>query len=330
MRFVVIGCGEAGSRRATAIESVEGAEVIVCADTVKDRADNLAARFGADSSTDWRGAIARPDVDAVVIATSNNLHATIAMAAAQAGKHILCERPIARNPSEAAQMVGTACEYKVRFKTGFSRRYNPAVLRAKSLVDEGRIGRILFVRGRTGRGGYSERPSAWMVDCELSGGGTLLDNGMDLIDLCRYFMGDIIEVMGRSSSMMLPIEPCEDNAFAIMSTSEGSTAIIHSSWTDWEGYLQMDISGTEGYIRLDYDNSTVALGLRPGEVGAGLEDVFDFSLEPDRSLAREVEELILAVKEGREPMGSGHDGQEALAIAHAIYRSSDTGAAVSV
>lgn len=330
MRFAIIGCGEAGSLRAAAIESVEGAEVIVCTDTLKERADNLAARFGADSSTDWRGSIARPDVDAVVIATSNNLHAAIALAAAQAGKHILCERPIARNPSEAAQMVGAAREYRVRFKTGFSRRYNPAVLKAKSLVDEGQIGRMLFVRGRTGRGGYRERPTAWMVDCELSGGGTLLDNGMDLIDLCRYFMGDIVEVMGRSSSMMLPIEPCEDNVFAIMATSEGRTAVIHSSWTDWEGYLQMEISGTEGYIRLDYDNSTVAIGLRPGEIGAGLEEVFDLSLEPDRSLAMEVEELILAVKEDREPMGSGHDGQEALAVAHAVYKSSDTGAVVSV
>lgn len=330
MKFAIIGCGEAGSRRAAAIDSVEGAEITVCVDAVRDRAESLAGQYGADSSTNWKPSIARTDVDAVVIATSNNLHATIALASAEVGKHILCERPLARSPSEAAQMIGAAQEYKVRLKTGFSRRYHPAVIKARSIVKEGRIGRILFIRGRTGRGGYTERPTDWMVDCELSGGGTLFDNGMDLIDLCRYFMGDFEQVTGRSAALMLPIEPCEDNAFAILTTPDARSAIIHSSWTDWIGYLSMDISGTEGYIRLDYDNATVTVGLRPGEIGAGLEDVFDLSLEPDRSLAMEIEDLIHAVDEDRKPVEAGLDGQEALVIAHAVYRSSDMGTVVKV
>ncbi|MEN6521447.1 MAG: Gfo/Idh/MocA family oxidoreductase [Armatimonadota bacterium] len=330
MRFAVIGCGEAGSRRAAAIDSVESAEVIVCVDMVRSRAENLARRFGADSSTDWRSSIVRADVDAVVIATSNNLHAAIALASAEAGKHILCERPLARNPSEGARMIGAAQEYKVRLRTGFSRRYHPAVIKTRNIINEGRIGRILFIRGRTSRGGYTERPADWMVDCELSGGGTLLDNGMDLIDLCRFFMGDFKQVTGRAAALMLPIEPCEDNAFAILTTSDNRSAIIHSSWTDCVGYLSMDLSGTEGYIKLDYDNATVTVGLKPGEVGAGLEEVFDLSLEPDRSLAMEVEDMVHAVAEGRRPMETGLDGQEALTIAHAVYRSSDTGTVVRV
>jgi len=329
-RFAVVGCGEAGSRRAAAISNVDGAQIAVCVDSIRDRADELAATYGTDSSTDWRASIIRSDVDAVVIAVSNNLHAPIATAAAESGKHILCERPIARNPSEGEQIVRAAREYDVRLKVGSSLRYHPVVAKAYELIKEGRIGKITFLRGRTGRGSYAAAPASWAVNGELSGGGTLLDNGTDLLDLCRYFMGDFRKVIGQASTLLWPIEPCEDNAFAILSTTDNRTAIIHASWTDWEGYLYLEISGADGYIKLDYDNSTLAIGSRPGIEGAGLEDVIDLSTQPGRSLETEVEELINAVNEHREPSGSGLDGLEALILAHAVYRSSEDGKAVRV
>jgi len=330
MRFAIIGCGEAGNRRAAAIALARGAEVAVCVDAVAERAEQLAAAHAARATTDWRTAIASDDVDAVVIATTNNTHAPIGIGAAEAGKHILCERPLARNPSEAEQMVAAARENNVRLKTGFSLRYNPVVVKAREIIDQGRIGRIVFLRGRTGRGSYAARPPDWVVDFELSGGGTLLDNGMDLLDLCRFVIGDFQWVQGYSATLVWPIEPCEDNAFAVLTTADGRAALIHSSWADWQGYLSLDISGTDGYIRLDLDNAVVTLGSRPGTAGAGLEEAMDLSREPDRSLSTEVEELVSAIAEGREPLGGGHDGLEALVLAHAIYRSSDEKAAIRV
>lgn len=330
MRFAVVGCGEAGTMRAAAIRAVDGAKLIVCVDTIEARAQLLAAIDNADFSTDWRAAIARDDVDAVIVATSNNLHAPVAVAAAEAGKHILCERPLARNPVEADQIVNAARQSGVQLETGFSRRHHPAVAKASELVRNGQIGRITFMRARSGRGSYAARATEWAIDPELSGGGTLLDNGTDLLDLCRYIMGDFCEVVGRVSTDMWPIEPSEDNAFAILTTGDGHSAVFHSSWTDWSDYLFMDIFGTEGYVRLNFDESTVTLGCRPGSAGETLGEVFDLSAEPDRSLEIEVKDLMMAVQENREPVVSGIDGLEELILVHAIYRSSAEGVVVKL
>ncbi len=330
MRFAIIGCGEAGSRRAAAIESVEGAQIVVCVDSVHDRADAFASRYGAEVSTDWRAAISRVDVDGVVIATANGTHAGIAIGAAEAGKHILCERPLARNVSEAEQMVAVAREHRVKLKTGLSARFHPVSLKARAIIDSGQLGKITFIRGRTGRGSYITRPAEWMVNCELAGGGTLIDNGCDLLDLLRYFMGEFRSAIGHTASLVYNIHPCEDNAFAILETSDGHAAIFHSSWTDWRDYMSLDISGSEGYVLLDYDNALVRVGYRPGLAGASLEETIDLSGETDRSFELDVEDLYASVRDDREPSPSGYDGLEALLLARAIYRSSEEGKVVRI
>lgn len=330
MRFAIIGCGEAGSLRAAAIDRVDGASVTICVDSVRERAINLALACDAEAGTDWKSAITRVDVDVVVIATSNNSHAQIAIDSAEAGKHILCERPLAITPTEASHIIGAAREHNVRLKTGFSLRYHPTVLKAHQLISSGRIGRAVVIRARTGRGSYASLPAEWMINTEYSGGGTLMDNGCDLLDLCRYFMGDFRSVQGHTATLVWPIEPAEDNAFAILTTNDGRTASIHSSWADWQGYLSMDISGTDGYIRLDYDNGTVYLGFRPGTPGGGLEEVFDVSDLPDRSREMEIEELMRAIREDREPSGSGLDGYEATVLIDAIYRASEESRAINI
>lgn len=330
MRFAIVGCGDAGARRAAALDAIEDADLAVCVDVSMDRAEELAARYGADASTDWRTAVSRPDVDAVIVSTSNNLHSSIAIGSAESRKHVLCERPLARNPSEAERMVASAREYDVRLKTGFTLRYQPAVIRARGLVDSGRIGKVISVRARSGRGSYITRSAQWLVDPELSGGGTLLDNGIDLLDLCRVFMGDFRRVFGHVATLVWPVELIEDNAFAILSTSDGRAALVQSSWSDWQGYIYMEISGTDGYINLNVDESTLVVGMRPGMPGAGLEEVIDLSIEPDRSIILEMEDFINSIREHREPKSSGLDGYEALVLAHAIYRSSTEGTAVKV
>lgn len=330
MRFAIIGCGEAGSRRAAAISGVEGARAVVFVDPIHERAAALAARYGGDPVSEWRSAVARSDVDAVVVATANNLHSTIAVGAAQAGKHVLCERPLARNVSEAEQMLGAAREHRVKLMTGLPHRHHPVTNKAREIIAEGRLGKIVFIRGRTGRGSYLAPSLEWSIDYELTGGGTLLGNGYDLIDLCRYLMGGFSSVIGRTATLVYNIAPCEDNAFAVLSTPDGRSAIIHSSWTDWRDQMSLDVSGTAGYLKLDYDESSVVFGSRPGVGGARLEEVFDLASEADRSLSIEIEELASAVAEDREPAGSGYDGLEALALARAIYVSSESGQAISI
>jgi predicted dehydrogenase len=169
-----------------------------------------------------------------------------------------------------------------------------------------------------------------MVNCELAGGGTLVDNGYDLLDLLRYFMGDFHTAIGHTAALVYGIHPCEDNAFVILKTPDGRAAIVHSSWTDWRDYMSLDISGTEGYALLDYDNGVVRTGSRPGLAGPGFEETINLSSEPDRALEIEIEDMLASVEESREPSASGYDGLETLILVGAIYRSSEEGRAVRV
>lgn len=323
MRFAIIGCGTAGSRRADAIESVLDASITLCVDTNPERAAECALKHRSDISIDWRNAINRSDVDAVAIATANHLHASIAIAAAEADKHIFCERPIARNASEAEQIIGAARDHHVALQAGLTHRFHSTIRKAHQIIEAGTIGKVITLLGRTGRGGFAvAAPSGWMTDCELSGGGTLLDNGIDLLDICRYFLGDFRYVRGHTAALVWPIVPCEDNAFAILSTADGRTATIHSSWTDWQGYMSFDITGTEGYVKVDYDNGLVIVGSK-----TGIEETFATPKEFDQSLITEVEELISAAKSNPGPTQSSYDALEALILAQSVYRSAETGGA---
>src|SRR5580704_17607295 len=148
MRFVIIGCGLIGAKRATA---AAGHEIAAVCDPDEARRARLAQQTGARAIADWREAIA-VDADAVVIATPHDQLATIAVAAVEAGHHVLVEKPAGRNPADVAPLLAAAKKHKRIVKVAFNHRFHPAIMRAKQLADEVAIGPLLFIRGRYGHG----------------------------------------------------------------------------------------------------------------------------------------------------------------------------------
>ena len=325
MRVAVIGCGGIGARRGNAVQSLPGFTVVTGVDTVEASAKAFGERFGCEWGTDWEAAVKRDDVDLVIVATANNVHASISIGAMDAGKHVICEKPLARNPGECQAMVEAATRNGVKLKTGFNHRYSNQTWKAHELFQEGAIGDIIFARGRTGHGQGEALSKRWFGNFELSGGGTFLDNGVHLLDLSRWFMGNFVQAQGYVTTHLPALGKCEDNGFGIYKTADGRICQLQSSWTQWRGYLFLELFGDKGSLHINYDDSTCTLVRRGAEAS-----VWQFAGVADRSWEREIEEIAAAVREDREPLANGYDGWQATKMAYAVYESSETGKAVNL
>ncbi len=212
-RVGIIGCGLIGQKRSNALGK-EGV-LVACADINKGRAEQLAAKAKADVYDHWQELIYRKDIDIVVIATLHDSLAEITLAAVQAGKHVLVEKPAARNAAELRPALDAATKAGVKVHVGFNHRYHRALQKAKSLVDAGSIGDLMFIRARYGHGGRIGYDREWRSDPKLSGGGELIDQGPHVIDLSRWFLGDFAEVDGYAHTYYWDM-PVDDNAFMIL------------------------------------------------------------------------------------------------------------------
>lgn len=195
MNVAIIGCGLIGTKRARALQP-DDRLVVVC-DVEKERAEYLAQEFCCEAVPDWNQVVSRVDIDIVIISSINATLEPITIASLQSGKHVLCEKPLGRNTSESKRMVDAAIKYKRTLKTGFNHRFHPAIWKAKTLLDEGAIGHCFSIRARYGHGGRPGMEKEWRASKELCGGGELSDQGVHVIDLIRWFGGEITEAYAR-------------------------------------------------------------------------------------------------------------------------------------
>jgi len=323
--FGVIGCGGIGGLRMRTISHNPDLELKVVCDVVEDLAKRRAGEFRCEYTTDYAKVVSRKDIDCVVVSTTNKFHAPISIASLEAGKHVLCEKPLARNPEEAMNMVDASKRSGKILKTGFNHRHFRNVLKARELLDSGRIGKTTFLRSRTGHGGGEHMLRSWFWNKEMAGGGTFLDNGVHLLDLTRWFLGEIKEAKGYAATLFWPIE-IEDNGFGLFKTADGKVAFVHSSWTEWFGYMYLELYGERGYIYIDNRNCNKTVF---GEKG-GEQVVYDYGDMEDESWRLELDEFVKAIGGKRRPLGDGYDGLRAVQMAYAIYDSSKTGKAVTL
>ncbi len=333
MNIAIIGAGLIGGKRAAALDHFPEDTLRVVCDVDLARAQELAGRHGAEAVADWHDAVQRDDVDIVVNAAINAVLEPITVAALAAGKHVLCEKPLGRTADEAARMLEAATANDRVLKTGFNHRFHPAMLRARTLLEEGAIGDVMLMRARYGHGSRPGMETEWRSSKDLCGGGELLDQGVHVIDLIRAFGGDLADAYARVETKFWDIE-VEDNAFALLGLRSGATCQFHVSWTNWRNVFSFEIFGTQGYITINglggsYGPETLEYGRRRVEGGRPDIEVQEFPPE-DMSWREEWKEFRGAIAERRVPLGSGHDGLMANRIIEALYASSRTGARVAL
>jgi predicted dehydrogenase len=320
----IVGCGLVGRKRAAALGPHR---LVAVADLDPARAHDLAARHeGAAVVQHWQDLVRRDGVDVVVVAATHDALAPVSIAAASAGKHVLVEKPAARTPDELRAVIDAARTAGVTVKVGFNHRYHPALQRAHALVATGALGRLLYVRGRYGHGGRPGYEREWRADPTVSGGGELLDQGMHLIDLSRWFLGDFVGVSGRLATYFWKM-PVEDNAFLMLTTTAGQVAWLHVSWTEWKNLFSLEIFGEQGKLQIDglggsYGIERLTWYQMSPAMGPPATTTEEFA-GADRSWAAEFAAFVSDIERGRPVDGSLDDARAALEIVATMYRERD-------
>lgn len=333
MKVGLIGAGRQGWRRARAVAGIEESELAIVADVDSNAAELLAKQMGCEATNKWEDVVARDDLEAVIVCVPNHLHAPMSIAALKGGKHVFCEKPLARGLGEAKEIVDAAKQMGLKIKTGFTLRHHPGIRQAREWFDDGLIGELMFLRcryGMCGRPGYDRE---WRARGEFSGGGELVDQGVHVLDLFRWFAGDFVQAVGVTSTAFWDIAPLEDNAFGLLRTRGGQIASMHVSWTQWKNLFAFEIFGKDGYVSVgglggSYGVERAALGRR-SFTDPFKEECIEFRGE-DTSWREEWREFVAAIRENREPLGNGSDGLESLKLAYAIYESAKEGRVVSL
>lgn len=318
MRLALIGCGLIGEKRAAA---ARGHEIVLVADIVPEHARRLAAKTGAAVTTRWQEAVAA-EVDAVIIATMHDSQAEIALAAVEAGKHVLVEKPAGRSAAEVAPVAAAARRHQRVVKVGFNHRFHPAIAKAHAMALAGDIGPLLFIRGRYGHGGRPGYEREWRCRPELSGGGELIDQGSHLIDLSRWFLGELELAFGATPTYFWNA-PVDDNCFLALRGAGGQLAWLHASWSEWKNLFSFEIMGRDGKLTIDGLGGSYGVerltfhrmlpGMGPPETTA-----WEYPF-PDLSWQRDFDEFAAAIAEGRPPIGSIEDALANLRIVDRAY-----------
>ena len=319
----IIGCGLIGQKRSKSLGN-EG-KFIACADIDLVKAELLAKGFGAKSYSSWKELLMLPEIDIVIIATLHDSLAEITSAAIRAGKHVLVEKPAARNVSEIEDVISNLQNTDLKVRVGFNHRYHSALIKAKFLVDNGDIGELMFIRSRYGHGARIGYDKEWRSNPLLSGGGELIDQGPHIIDLSRYFLGEFIDVQGFAHTYYWDM-PVDDNGFMLLKTSKQQVAFLHASCTEWKNLFSMEIYGKKG--KLDISGLGGSYGVEKltfykmlPQMGPPETVAWEYPMG-DNSWSIEFKEFCEDIALNREPAANLKDALEALKIIEKIYKDS--------
>ena len=323
LRFAIVGCGLIGKKRAAALSP---APLLYACDLDTERAASLARQFpGCTATTDYRAALTDPAVNAVIVSTLNASLAPIALAAVRAGKHVLVEKPGALNAAQLRAVREAARSTGARVRLGYNHRFHPALQKARILLDDGALGPLMFLRGRYGHGGRTGYDREWRADPKLSGGGELIDQGVHLIDLAGWILGDFAKVDGHAATFFWDMK-VDDNAFLSLRTAAGQTAWLHVSCTEWKNLFSLEIYGRDAKIAIDglggsYGPERLTYYQMLPQMGPPETTVFDFPGNDD-SWRLETAAFMDDINLGREPSPGLGEAIRTLEIVETIYRSS--------
>ena len=248
----IIGCGLIGTKRSQALGSK--GKLIACADININRAKKIALNKNIKVFSDWRQLLDIKEIDIVMISTPHNQLSKILLQAYKKKKHILIEKPAAKNLKEITKVISKVKNNRIKIRVGFNHRYHPSIIKALEIIKLGIIGKPMYLRARYGHGGRLGYEKEWRAKPSVSGGGELIDQGSHLIDLSRLFLGEFNDVKGFINTYFYKMS-VEDNAFLTLKTNSNKVAFLHVSWTEWKNifsfeifcsYGKLDISGMGG------------------------------------------------------------------------------------
>jgi len=338
IKLAISGAGAIVERaHIPAFLSVPEIEVVAIQSRTLEKAERVAAAIVSKPRTyrDYDEMLAREHPDAVGIFTPNALHCACTLKAVAAGAHVLVEKPIAPTLTEARQMVDAALQANRVLTVAMQRRFGGLERAIKRALESGAIGRPHFIRSRLSHGGpeFWAPGQNWFFERADAGGGAMLDLGVHVADLARWFTGEVDSVSGQVATLGKTIA-VEDNGLAMLKFRSGALGVIEASWTSRPALSATEIFGSEGRIMAGYPRLDIAVLRADGSPVAGFEreeimKTFDPRdlLAPSRELART---FVDAIAGKCAPDPAGEDGLRAIEIIEAAYRASASGGVIKL
>ena len=308
---------------APALQSLPAAELVGIYDDNAERGRAFAERYDVGFFPSREGLLAK--VDAVVVTTENSGHHEATLAAAQAGVHVLCEKPLATTRAEAEAMIAACREAQVQLMICFPCRYSPAFREARKLVESGELGKVLAMTG-TNRG---RNPGGWFTDPALAGGGTVMDHTVHVADIMRVLTGDeVVAVFCEKSTIFDSELAVEDCGLVSLRFSRGAFATLDCSWSrpphypTW-GDVTLNVVAEGGNLFLDLFAEHVD-AYNNGEASYAW---LDYGYDVNRAL---LSDFLACVQEKRPVPITGEDGLRALEVALAAYKAAEQGREIGI
>jgi UDP-N-acetyl-2-amino-2-deoxyglucuronate dehydrogenase len=349
VRVGLIGCGKVGQIHAAALRGIAEAELTAVCDVSAERVRTFADRYGVRGYTDVDAMLNESKIEAVIIGTPHPLHAAPAIRAAEAGAHVLVEKPLAATLADCDAMLAAAKRAGVLLGAISQRRFYEPVRRMKEAIDAGKIGRpalgVFTMYSWREPAYYQSDP--WRGKWDTEGGGVLVNQSPHQLDLLRWFMGPIAEVSGYWANVNHPTVEVDDTAVAILRFQNGGLGSIVTSVAQKPGiYTKVHVHGTSGPslgVETDRGASFIAgmttidepplndLWTIPGE-----EHLLPIFQAEDRARfgqidatthyhRLQIQDFLRAIREGRPPLVTGEDGRAVVELFTAIYRSNREG-----
>lgn len=313
LKFALIGTGGIAQTYAQAFQQSNCCQLTAVADLNQDSAKAFAEPFGARSFSDYKTLNENTELDAVIIATPPNTHPEIAMYFMQKGVHVLCEKPLCLSVAEAKAMIETAETSNVTFTMATKFRYCEDVVKAKAILASGVLGEIVqFENSFTAKVDMSKR---WNSDKEIAGGGVLIDNGTHSVDIIRYFLGAITDVLAVETSGTQNLS-VDENVKLLAKTANGVVASVDLTWgINKELPNFISVYGTNGTLHIGWRESKYKLNSSPDW------NVFGTGYDKVQAFRAKIENFRNAILEKEELLTKPDDALASVEVIEAAYRS---------
>jgi UDP-N-acetyl-2-amino-2-deoxyglucuronate dehydrogenase len=331
LKFGLIGCGRVAPRHAQSLAQLSETQLVAVADVREDRARRFSEEYGAEAYVDYQEMLARRDIDAVTVCVPSGLHAQVAIDVLRAGKHVLVEKPIALDLDDADRMIATARDADLRLGVVLQNRYNSPVQQVRTLVDQGRLGRLYLgsvcVRWYRPQSYYED---GWHGTLSMDGG-ALMNQSIHHLDALQWLMGPVASVYAYTATLAHEME-CEDVGVAVVRFRSGALATVEGSTLTWPQNLEGSVAlfGERGSVKIGGTAlSRITLWKVDGELEREAEILTSQRVDPPTVYGYSHREVIhdfaRALLEVREPSTPGPEARKSLALVLAIYESARTG-----
>ena len=335
----LVGCGVIAPTHAEAIKRLDNAKLVAVCDLNEEAATACAAEHGAEAYTDLDEMLARDDLHVCNILTPSGLHAKLGVQCADAGKHVICTKPIDITLENIDRLIEAGERNNVKISATHQNRGYPIYEKIRDAIDEGRLGRLLygnaFVPWFRSDEYYSK---GWQGTKALDGGGALINQSIHYIDLLIWFMGKVERIFGFAEALAHDIET-EDIGSAVLKFEGGSHGIIQGTTCTYNGMpARIEIHGTKGNVVVvgddlalwDVEGDNYFEDATAGGKGGAADPKGGMQENAIVSHVKQIGDVIASIEEGREPKINGQEARRSVEVILSIYKASETGEPVTI